>query len=315
MHPILFVIFSGILLLLISGGYVFFVACRRTREINWLSREEVANTPYGVFYDQILAANNWLQQHSVQDVFISSRDGLRLHGLWLPADNAKGTVLLVHGYRSTYLLDFSVAMDVYHDLGFNLLIPDQRAHGKSEGKYITFGVKERGDIHRWILYHNEVYGKVPLILSGLSMGASTVLYLAGVKLPENVKGIVADCGFTSPAEIIKNVFRAVLHLPSGPSVAIASLFARLFAGFSLYEMDTRRTLAASRLPVLMIHGLADVFVPNEMTRQGYDACRSQKQLLLVAGADHGVSFLSDPVGYSAALLYFIKTNIENYFEK
>lgn len=312
MHPVFFVLFGVFFVILSSGAYVFFVACRRSKELNWLVREELEKTPYGEFYDNVVAADQWLKQHEVQDVYMQSYDGLRLHGLWIPAEQAKGTVLLAHGYRSSYLLDFAMVFDVYHQFGFNLLVPDQRSHGKSEGKYITFGVKESRDMANWITYHNSHFGALPMILNGLSMGASTVLYLADAELPDNVKGIIADCGFTSPKAILKNVYRAVIRLPAALPVWAADIFAGLFAHFHLGEKDTRKTLANSRLPVLMIHGLADDFVPCEMTKQAYAACNSEKQLLLVAGAGHGVSFLSDPVGYTAAVMYFFKKHIENF---
>ena len=312
MHPVVFVLLCVLLLILFSGGYVFLVACRRGKELNWLVREELERTPYGKFYDNVVAADQWLKEHEVQDVYIKSRDGLHLHGLWIPARDPKGTILLAHGYRSSYLLDFAMVLDVYHQFGFNLLVPDQRCHGKSEGKYITFGVKESRDMEDWIHFHNANFGTVPLILNGLSMGASTVLYLADQNLPDNVKGIIADCGFTSPKAILKNVYRSVIRMPAAVPVWFAGLFASIFAHFRLDEKDTRRALANSRLPVLMIHGLADDFVSCEMTQQAYAACTSEKQLLLVANAGHGVSFLSDPVGYTAAVLYFLKKHVQNF---
>ena len=149
-----------------------------------------------------------------------------------------------------------------------------------------------------------------MILSGLSMGASTMLYLADEKLPNNVKGIIADCGFTSPKAIISSVFRAVTHLPVFPSLWAADLFARVFAGFRLSEKDTQRSLKDSKLPVLMVHGVADGFVPCEMTQKGYDACTGKKQLLLVEGADHGVSFLVDKERYTQMVTDFLKENLE-----
>lgn len=312
MHPVIFILISVVLLILLSGGYVFFVACRRGREMNWLVREELEKTPYGEFYDNVVAADQWLRNHEVHDVWMKSRDGLRLHGLWIPARDAKGTILLAHGYRSSYLLDFAMVFDVYHQFGFNLLVPDQRSHGKSEGKYITFGVKESKDMEDWISFHNQQFGAQPLILNGLSMGASTVLFMADQDLPENVKGIIADCGFTSPKAILKNVYRTIIRLPAGVSVWAAGIYARIFARFRLDEKDTRKTLSKSRFPVLLIHGLADDFVSCEMTQQAYAACAGEKQLLLVANAGHGVSFLSDPVGYSAAVLYFLKKHIPGF---
>lgn len=312
MHPVVFILLGISLMILFSGALVFFMACRRGKELNWLVREELEKTPYGEFYENVVAADQWLKQHEVQDVYMQSHDGLRLHALWIPAEDAKGTILLAHGYRSSYLLDFAMVFDVYHQFGFNLLVPDQRSHGKSEGKYITFGVKESHDVADWICFHNQHFGALPLILNGLSMGASTVLYLADEVLPDNVKGIIADCGFTSPKAIVNNVYKSIIRLPAALSLWSADIFARLFAHFRFGEKDTRRTLANSRLPVLMIHGLADDFVSCEMTKQAYAACTSEKQLLLVSGAGHGVSFLSDPVGYTAAVLYFLKKNIENF---
>jgi fermentation-respiration switch protein FrsA (DUF1100 family) len=214
-------------------------------------------------------------------------------------------MLLVHGYRSTMLVDFGPALDSYHKRGMNLLIPEQRCHGKSEGRYITFGVKESRDMLCWIEYHNQHLGKFPVILSGLSMGASTVLYLADKELPDNVKGIIADCGFTSPKEILSSVFTRVIRLPAAPTILITDLIARLVAGFGLSEQDTRVTLKKSRLPVMMVHGKNDDFVPCEMSQQGYDACTSPKQLLLVDGADHGVSFLVAKERYSQMITEFL----------
>ena len=165
---------------------------------------------------------------------------------------------------------------------------------------------------RWIEFHNRELGDYQMILSGLSMGASTMLYLVDQDLPENVKGLIADCGFTSPKQILASVFKRVIHLPAGPTVLAADLFARLFAGFSLYEKDTRKTLANSKIPVFMIHGTGDDFVPCDMTRQGYSACTGEKQILLVEGAEHGLSFLVDTQTYTAMLEQFLRKNIRNF---
>ena len=312
MHPVAFALLALFALLLISGGYMFVVACVRKKDLPWLVEEEIKKTSYGRFYGYMVSADQWLRGHNAQQVYIKSHDGLRLHALWIPAQDPKGTILLAHGYRSTKLADFSAAYDYYHRQGMNILVPDQRSHGLSEGRYITFGVKESKDMLGWIRFHNRTFGNFPVILSGLSMGASTMLYLADQDLPENVKGLIADCGFTSPKEILSSVFKSVIHLPAGPTVWAANLFAMLFAGFSLYEKDTRKALANSKLPVFMIHGTGDDFVPCSMTKQGYEACTSEKQLLLVEGAGHGVSFLEDKETYTAMLAQFLKKNIPNF---
>ena len=301
-----------ILLIFFSGGYMFLVACVRRKELPWLVEEEIQKTSYGKYYEFMTFGDQWLKEHHAQDVYIQNRDGLRLHAYWIPADNPKGTIVLAHGYRSTMLADFGIAFEGYHSMGLNLLVPHQRSHGESQGRFITFGVKESGDILEWIDYHNRQFGEHQMILSGMSMGASTMLYLANADLPDNVKGIIADCGFTSPKEILSSVFRQVVRLPAVPTIWAAELFARLFAGFSLYERDTRKTLAESKIPVLMVHGTADDFVPCEMSEQGYAACTAKKRLLLVKGAEHGVSFIVDQESYTRELLWFLKENLEGF---
>lgn len=309
--PFLFFILIALaLLILVSGIYTFCTACIRRKEPRWLVEEDVKKTPYGKYYENIVIGEKFLRENASQEIQTMSCDGLRLSGIWVPAENPNGTILLAHGYRSCKLVDFSMALGMYHSMGMNILLPDQRAHGKSEGRYITFGVKESQDVVSWIEFHNKNFGEFPLVLSGLSMGASTVLYLADQDLPRNVKGIIADCGFTSPKEIISSVFHRVIHLPSAPSLLICELCARLFAGFSLTEKDTRQTLKNAKLPVLLVHGVDDGFVPCEMTQKGYDACGGEKEILLVEKADHGVSFLVDKPRYTKTVIAFLEKYVK-----
>lgn len=306
MSPLLFVLIAVIVLTLVSGCYVFIIGCLGRKDINWLDQEQANKTPWGKYYPVILDSYNWLQENHCKDIYITSHDGLRLHGLWIPAENPKGTVLMAHGYRSTMLVDCHLGFELFHRLGWNILVPEQRTHGQSQGRYITFGVQESRDMEGWIRYHNRHFGTAPMLLFGISMGASTMLYLADRELPHNVKGIIADCGFTSPAAILTSVFQNVIHLPAAPSIWAAGLFARMFARFSLWERDTRKILPNSRLPVLLIHGKEDGFVPCPMSLQAYKACKEPKELLLVEGAEHGLSFLADGYRYTAAVMDFIK---------
>ena len=210
MEVVGFILIALFVLILFSGVYTFVVACVRRKELPWLDEAAMQKTSYGKYYENIVIGDKFLREHPSQKVQITSDDGLKLSGVWVPAENPKGTILLAHGYRSSKMVDFSLAFGMYHAIGLNILIPDQRAHGKSEGKFITFGVKESRDMQYWVAYHNKTFGEIPLILSGLSMGASTMMYLADADLPENVKCIIADCGFTSPKEIIKSVFHDVV---------------------------------------------------------------------------------------------------------
>ena len=288
--------FAIILLCLVAfcfgvGAYTFFVACGRGKEVNWSDDEAVKASPFGKYYTHIREGRAFLQDNNARDVYMINREGLKLHAAWIPAENARGTVIFAHGFRSCGLSDFSLALELYHSLDMNILLLTQRTHSPSEGKFITFGVKESRDVRDWIDYHDANLGQFPILCSGLSMGAATVMYLAGMELPENVRGFVADCGFTSPREIISRVFAQKTHLPFWPFLWAADLCARFFGGFSLNETHTTKTLANNTRPILLVHGLEDDFVPAEMTRRSFEACGGDKQLLLVEGADHGVSFL------------------------
>ena len=311
MGLVLFILCAFVLLTLVSGGYVFFLASRK-KDMDWLDEKAVARTPYAQYYPFIVATDHWLKAHQLQPVCTLAADGVKLHGLWIPAENSRGTILMAHGYRSTMLLDFHLPFQLFHRLGFDILVPQQRTHGHSGGKYITFGIKESTDMQRWIRFHNDHLSQKPMILYGISMGASTMLYLADRVLPANVKGIIADCPFTSPREIITHVYKSVLRVPPVLSVWVAGLFARVFADFSLDACDTRRSLAHSRLPILLIHGEADNFVPSRMSREAYNACSSKKDLLIVENADHGLSYLFDGISYAAHVIDFLKENIPDF---
>ena len=312
MMIILWIVLLVLVLFLLSGAYVFARVCVRRKELPWMDEEKIKKTTYAKYRSCILASDEWLKSHHAQDIYVTSKDGLKLHGYWVPVENPRGTILLSHGYRSTILVDFGLAFAFYHALGMNILVPQQRAHGESEGKFITFGVKECEDMACWIKYHNEHYGNYQMILNGLSMGASTVLYLADQNLPDNVKCIIADCGFTSPMAIIDIVFRSVAHLPSAPFLWIANLFAKVFAGFDFTEKDTRVVLQRAKIPVLLIHGIADDFVPSYMTQQAYDACTGVKELLLVEKAGHGTSFLFDKEAYTKCVIAFLEKHLEDF---
>ena len=310
-----FLIFIAVALLLlfaISGVYTFAAACVRRKEIPWLDSAALKGTNFEKYEKLIHNSYDWLVSHNVKDINTHSNDGILLHGLWIEAQNAKGTIILAHGYKSTMLIDFGKVLDVYHSWGFNLLLPYQRAHGKSQGKYITFGVKESEDMLCWIDYHNKQFGEQQIILSGLSMGASTMMYLADKQLPSNIKGMIVDCGFSSPAMIISEVYKKVTHFPVLLSIYFADLAARVFAKFSLFGKDSRKTLAHNKLPIIMVHGKADDFVPCQMTVEAYEACTGDKQLFLVDNAVHGVSFLFAEKEYKEMVFSFLKKNIEGF---
>lgn len=295
--------------LLGAGYYVFRVACRRARELPWEDGAALQSTAWAPMADRIQEGFAWLKRHRAQEVWVTSDDGLKLRAQWVGAVDAAGTIILMHGYRSCPQADFSMVLDFYHKLGFNLLLPDQRSCGKSEGKYITFGVLERLDLLRWIQWHNATVGKQDLFLTGMSMGASTVLMASGEDLPENVRGIVADCGFTSPWDIICRQVRYQLHIAPEPLVWCAGLFARMLGKFDLRRVSTVKAVQRCTVPVLLVHGTGDRYVPCEMTKAAYAACPGEKQLILVEGAGHGLSYVVDQPRCQSALENFFMEHL------
>lgn len=298
----------------LAGGYLGFqYACHRMEDPDWDSEEALKKTMYAEFAESIPAARSWLRRCGAADVSIESFDGLTLRGQWVPAENPIGTIILFHGYHTHYIHDFWGIFGVYHDLGLNLLLVRQRGHGNSDGPYITFGVKERHDVLRWIEFHNRTHGMDNVFLGGMSMGASTLLFAAGEDLPPNVRGITADCGFSSPAEILAHIIRRDFHLPPKLVIPLMEVWARALGGFSFYECDSRKTLSRSRTPILFIHGRADTYVPCRMSQTGFDACRSDKEFLVVENAEHGRSYLHEPDRLRTALTDFFKHNISDEY--
>ena len=242
-----------------------------------------------------------------EDVFITSFDGLRLHAKFYAASERKAPVqIMFHGYKSSAERDFCGGLREGIDGGFNVLLVDQRAHGESEGKYLTFGVNERFDCLSWASYAAERFGNdVKIYLYGISMGASTVLMASALPLPKSVSGIVADCGYTSPKAIICSVLRDH-HVPAAPGYAVAKRGARLFCGFDLDSASAPDALRRSHIPVLFIHGDDDRFVPCRMSRENFEASAAEhKKLLIVHNAGHGLSYMLDRPAYLSALHEFL----------
>lgn len=225
---------------------------------------------------------------------IVSHDGLRLVGkLYRAEGETNKYIICMHGYRSSPD-DFSGAIGFFTEQGYNVLAVQQRAHGESDGKWITFGVKERYDALAWCNYLVNTFGSdIKIILDGLSMGATTVLMASGLDLPKNVKGVIADCGFTSPWEIVTHVAKHDMHLPKFPLLYLMIPTVKLLCGFGLKEESTVNAVKKSKLPILYVHGLSDDFVPHEMSVKAYNARPENSRLISVEGAAHGLSYVID----------------------
>ena len=185
------------------------------------------------------------------------------------------------------------------------MVVDHRASGESEGHIITFGIKEKEDLLLWVDYViNSISADSKIILTGISMGAATVMLAAGEKLPENVIGILADCGYTSNKEIIKKVVRN-MHLPANLFYPFIRLGARIFGGFSLDSASPEEAMKKSTLPIIFFHGDKDSFVPMEMSKKNFEGCASpKKRLVIIKGAGHGLAYPCDKRTYCDELQNF-----------
>lgn len=264
--------------------------------------QRMAGTDWDAYIPGIRAGRQRLDAKPREDVYIMSGDGLKLHGTFFPCGDSDRAVVCFHGYTSEGLNDFSSIAGFYLEKGWNLLVVDSRAHGRSEGAYIGFGCLDRHDALLWVRYMAERLGQdCRLMLHGISMGGATVLMAAGLKLPKQVKAVVSDCGFTSAWEVFGHVLKTMYHMPAFPVMQIADRMARKEAGFGLDECNAREEVKKAQVPILFIHGDKDTFVPCSMVYELYNACRSPKELLVVPGAGHAESYYKDTLGYEEAV--------------
>ena len=252
-----------------------------------------------------------LKEKESEEVFTDSYDGLRLVGHYYHLADGAPLKIIFHGWRSTYLRDCGGGAEMAWRAGYNLLLVDQRALGKSEGHTITFGIKEKYDCLSWVNYAIERFGKdVKIILGGVSMGAATVLMASALDLPSNVKCISADCGYTSPEAIIRKVCREDMGIPDSLGFPFVRLGARLFGGFSIMDGGALEAVKHAKVPLMIMHGDEDDFVPFSMCHELYEAIPGQKTLLTVAGAGHGLSYFAQTERYEQTLRAFESAALE-----
>ena len=239
-----------------------------------------------------------------EDVEITSFDGLKLRGRYFEFSPDAPVELMFHGYRGSSEQDLSGGVQRCFKVGHSALVVDQRASGRSEGNKITFGIYESRDCHSWIRFARQKFGpERKLILCGISMGAATVVMAAGQELPDNVVGVLADCGYTSPKEIIKVVIRQ-MKLPPAICYPFVRLAARLFAGFDLEADSPIKAAARCKVPVIFYHGDKDAFVPWDMSRRNFEACSARKAFITIPGAGHGLAYGVEPERYLQTLREF-----------
>lgn len=295
-----------LLAVLLGGSYyayrVAFFSPQKGRE----RIPEYKGPKYDPYQEEMARIFGQLNDRPCEFVTIFSQDGLKLSGRYYHTADGAPLDIGFHGYRSSCLTDFSGGAALSFQLGHNVLLVDERAHGKSEGRTIAFGIQERWDVLSWIDYALERFGpETKILLYGVSMGASTVLMASDLELPENVKGIIADCPYSSPKAIIRAVMKK-RGLPVKLVWPFVVIGAKVYGGFDIGETDAVRAAKNSKVPILLIHGEDDGFVPCDMSEAVYNANPEIVQRHTFPGADHGISYLVDTPRYAKIVKQFIE---------
>lgn len=239
-----------------------------------------------------------------EKVTITSHDGLQLQGRYYHYADGAPLEIMCHGYKGNAIRDFCGNWQVAKADGRNVLLIDQRCHGGSGGHTITFGILERKDVLNWIHWANDRFGTVPVMLSGVSMGAATVLMVSGMDLPDNVKAVVADCPYDAPSNIIKKVLGQDMGMPVGIVYPLIRFGGMVYGRFNLNAFSPLEAVQKTSLPILLIHGDDDRFVPYPMSENIRAAAPEKITFHTVPGAGHALNYMTDPATYEAVLREF-----------
>ena len=310
---IIVIIFITLLITILGGlgfvgNYFYNLALNpnTSKDIIFGTEEEQEETSGEVLDEDI----EWLLNESnTTEQYITSRDNLKLHSYKVLNENKSNTwVISVHGYTSE-AINVSTYAKHFYEMGYNVLLPDLRSHGKSEGDYIGMGWDDRLDIIDWINYILKENKDAKIILHGISMGASTVTMVSGEELPSNVKAIIADCGYTSVWNQFSYQLKDLFNLGEFPIMNVSSLVGQIRAGYSIKEASSIDQVKKSNTPILYIHGDEDDFVPYFMMEELYNATSSEKEMLTIKGAGHAKSSSVNPELYWTTVTDFINKNI------
>ena len=295
-----------IVLTLFASLYAFLRGSTRRDRTELFKASTVAPSGRYKFRDRMQLGVDWFESQPKRELHITSRDGLPLAAELIEAENPVGLVVAVHGFRSWPAREYALIAKHLYDEGYTVLYPYMRAHRKSGGKYITFGVKERYDIAAWAKLLSDQRPDLPLFLYGQSMGGATVIMASGLDLPANTRGVIADSAYFSPKDVIGTALVQSYKVPVFPMLPAMDLWARIIAGYSVTATTCQEALDKTKLPFLFIHGTEDELVPYAMGLQNFEHCHTEKQMLTVEGAAHCASYYVDPVQYISYLDGFLK---------
>lgn len=301
---VLFIFLSVLLVAFISYRITFYSSLKNRGKLLELSPEE-GDKDCGNLPKELI---DGLSLFPYEEISITSFDGTKLCGKYYHTKDGAPLEIQFHGYRGSAARDLCGGTTLAIKSGHNVITVDQRAHGKSGGVTISFGINEKKDCHCWIDYAVKRFGKdLKILITGISMGASTVLMACNNEFPENVKGIISDCPYSSPEDIIRKVCREDMKLPDKLLFPFIKLGAKLFGSFNLSKNESAVfAVEKAKTPILLIHGEDDKFVPIEMSRKIYNSCPSKITFETFKGAGHGLSFITDNKRYEKIVNNFYK---------
>ncbi|MBQ8178358.1 MAG: alpha/beta hydrolase [Clostridia bacterium] len=236
---------------------------------------------------------------------VTADDEVRLFARLYKVVDAKTTVICLPGYMTSAVKSFADIVPFYMEKGYNVLLVTNRGHAESGGRHITFGIKESGDLLKWVDKVNELYPEGNVLIHGIELGANAAMLASG-DLPHNVKGIIEDSGFSKPWDIFVYQIKQIYHLSPFPILHIAEYFTKRFAKVG-YQDSAVKAVAESSVPILFIHGSRDMFVPPYMCHACYDSCTAPKAMLIVEGAGHTQACFKDKEAYIESLNSFIES--------
>lgn len=301
---ILFLIFILILLTGILFAYyrAFYSPKKGRGEL-----KPIPNPSYDPYRPEMRRIYKVLNERPCETVSIRSHDNLTLYGRYYHVKDGAPLDIGFHGYKSSAIVDFSGGSELSFELEHNLLLIDQRAHGKSQGNSICFGLKERYDLLSWVDYAINRFGSdVTIFLYGVSMGGATVLMASDMELPKNVKAIIADCPYARAMDVILHVGKD-MPIPTWLIKAFAAMAAKFLCNFDIYETDAVRAVQNAKVPILIIHGDADTLVPCSMSAEVERANPSMVTRYTISGAEHGISYLVDRISYKKYVTEFLSS--------
>lgn len=300
------IISGSILLILLIGLFLCFRMAFLTNKKKTIGQyyfpkgEEYE--PYRPFMKQLV---NDQENVPFEEIYIKTKDHKKLFGRYYHVQDGAPIQIQFHGYRGNGIRDFCGGNKLARELKHNSILVDQRAHGQSSGNRISFGIKEKYDVKEWVNYAINRFGKdVKIILCGISMGASTILMASELDLPSNVVGIIADCPYSDHQDILKKVIKDDMKLPVKLCYPVLYVSSLVYGPYCLSSKPAKDAVKNTLIPICLIHGEQDTFVPPYMSKQIKENCNSYCELHLFPKAEHGISYIIDPEKYAQIVSKF-----------